>query len=408
MMNRMTRFIEKYNILSPNQFGFQQGKSTTNAIVTFTEYIYNSLNKGNHDISLFIDLKKAFDTINHNILLQKLHHYGFRGIALQWLKSYLENRIQCVKIGNSLSNQTEINIGVPQGSILGPLLFLLYINDLPNASNLFSTILFADDTTISMRSENFCDLVETFNIELINIKKWLIKNRLSINLEKTYYMVFSNRLPPSDVFPLYFDHSQIKMEANGKFLGVFIDNRLSFKDHISYIHSKISKTIGIFYKVKHYLPENILINLYYSLVYPYLLYCNLAWGGCAPSHSNRLLLLQKRIVRHITNQAYLAHTNLLFIRTGILKVSDIHFYLLAIEAYKINNTGAFNLPSHTYQTRNRYTPIPTMQRLNAANKSLHYSVPYTWNLLPEHVKQCHNLKTFKKQCKDFLLSRYIN
>ena len=142
-------------------------------------------------------------------------------------------------------------------------------------------------------------------------------------------------------------------------------------------------------------------------MYPYLLYCNLAWGGCASQHLDKLFLIQKKIIRLITKEKYLAHTNPLFYRTGILKVHDINFYLLAIEGFKLNLNSGFNLPSHNYQTRHRLMPIPTSQRLITSQKSLSYSVPRAWNLLPEHVKQSNSMRSFKRLCKSYILSKYM-
>ena len=203
----------------------------------------------------------------------------------------------------------------------------MYINDLPNVSTEISTLLFADDTTVCMSNRNFNSLIHGFNNELKKLRQWLIDNKLSINIEKTHYLLFSNRCPDGEEDSLYFNNIKLNMQRNGKFLGVNMDDKLTFKDHVSYICSKISKTVGIFYKIHSYVPEQILINLYYSLVYPYLIYCNLAWGGCALQHLDRLLLIQKKIVRLITKETYLAHTNPLFYRTSILKVDDLFFYL---------------------------------------------------------------------------------
>ena len=192
MANRMLNYIDKYILLSPNQFGFRRKKSTLDALICLTEYIYNSLNDKSHAVSILVDLRKAFDTVNHQILLAKLHHYGFRGVALNWFRTYLSNRIQTVRIQDKISTPRTLNIGVPQGSILGPLLFLLYINDLPNVSE-FSTILFADDTTLTTSHQHYPTLINNINLELVKIRNWLINNRLSLNIDKTYMMVFTNR-----------------------------------------------------------------------------------------------------------------------------------------------------------------------------------------------------------------------
>ena len=155
-----------HNLISPTQFGFMKNRSTEDAILNVTEKIYEALNSKHNCISIFIDFAKAFDSIDHNILIRKLAHYGIRGLALQLIKSYLTNRKQRVRISGTLSSSETISIGVPQGSVLGPLLFLLFINDLPNLSNNYSTTLFADDATFTFSGRNISELVSLCNVEL--------------------------------------------------------------------------------------------------------------------------------------------------------------------------------------------------------------------------------------------------
>lgn len=408
MAIKLSQYLEKMSILSTKQFGFQKGMGTVDAILTLMEDIYESINREQYMISLFVDLRKAFDTVNHEILLSKLHHYGIRGIVHDWFKSYLSNRKQCVQIMNHTSEEVTMNIGVPQGSILGPILFLLYINDLSNVSDLLSTVLFADDTTLYRSDSNYNNLIAETNNELNKINQWLINNRLSINLSKTFVVIFSNKRFDYLANPLRMNNEVVTLNELGKFLGVFIDRKLTFNEHVNAICSKLSKTIGIFYKINSYIPEKNLINLYYSFFYPFILYCNIVWGGCTQNHLNKILLLQKRIVRIITKENYLAHTDPLFKRTGILKITDLHTYLCAIEAFKTFKSQGFNYLDHPYDTRHRNKPVPTMQRLTTAKKSLSHSLPQTWNSLPDTIKEAKSLNVFKKLCREYLLSKYTS
>ena len=407
--NRMISFMNRILCISPKQFGFQKGKSTLDAIICLTEYIYNNLNKKHHTLSIFVDLRKAFDTVNHKILLSKLQHYGFRGLSLQWFGSYLKDRLQQVRINDNLSPLSTVNIGVPQGSILGPILFLIYINDLPNVSKLFHFILFADDTTLSITHKNYNSLIQQTNSELLEIDKWIIKNRLSLNVDKTFLMLFTNRSQDvDDSLDVTFSDDIVKIQNSGNFLGMILDNNLSFGEHISYICNKISKSIGVFHKLKLSVPENVLVNLYYSLVYPYLIYCNAIWGGTHDVHIEKLFLLQKKIIRVVTNKPYLAHTTPLFHKTKILKIRDLHTYLTAIHAFKLKQTSGFTYPSHSYGTRHRHDPVPQFQRLSQTQRSLSYVAPVVWNSLPQNIKQLERIGTFKTELKKHLINNYAN
>jgi hypothetical protein len=193
MHTRITAFISKYNILYENQYGFREKHSTHLAMINMIDQISEEMDAGNYSIGIFLDLSKAFDTIDHNILLQKLEIYGIRGIALQWLSSYLANRSQCVVIGDTVSAPSTVKCGVPQGSVLGPLLFILYINDIVRSSSLFKFIMFADDTNLFMSHKNLNQLTELVNQELISISNWLKLNKLSLNIKKTHFILFHFR-----------------------------------------------------------------------------------------------------------------------------------------------------------------------------------------------------------------------
>ena len=190
-------YLESCNILYPLQFGYRQKCSTNLALIQITESIHNSIDNNEFGCGIFIDLKKAFDTVNHSILLSKLNHYGVRGKAYDWFHLYLSNREQFVCINGHNSDSLSITCGVPQGSILGPLLFLLYINDLPNTSKLLSFHLFADDTNIYLSHKNLDDLELILNQELPAVAEWMKSNRLALSISKTYFVLFhSQRLKP--------------------------------------------------------------------------------------------------------------------------------------------------------------------------------------------------------------------
>jgi hypothetical protein len=264
---RVYNYLEYRNILNEFQFGFRANRSTSHALLSTIENLKESLDRGSFGVGLFIDFKKAFDTVNHYILLNKLEFYGFRGVVNKWFQSYLTGRNQYVSINGINSSLKAISCGVPQGSVLGPLLFLLYINDLPYCSNRLVFHLFADDTNIFFSSKNLDLIQTTLNIELKNVSQWLNANRLALNIEKTNFIVFhSPKKKPHKVLSICIDNQSIREATSVKYLGVLIDSTLSWRPHISELSKKIAKSVGIISKLRHYLNTDILISIYYSLI----------------------------------------------------------------------------------------------------------------------------------------------
>ena len=241
---------------------------------------------------------------------------------MKWFTSYLTNRTQYVSINNTNSDTQHITCGVPQGSVLGPLLFLLYINDLPNISYQFELFLFADDTNIYFEANNLDKIQEFMNKGLKLLREWLIANRLALNVSKTNFTNFSPPNKPCINITLLTNKKAIEQKEYVKHLGVLLDSKLSFCHHISSIKKKISRAIGIMHKMKSYVSKNVLTCLYYSLVYPFLI-----WGVACEKNINPLFILQKRAVKIITHNnefiglaGQLAHSASLFYETGPLNI----------------------------------------------------------------------------------------
>ena len=289
MHTRLISFLDKNQIISPSQYGFQKHRSTVTAIQDLVSRIAHSKHKRHFSSVIFLDFAKAFDTVDHNILLAKLHHYGIRGIALKWFADYLNNRKQSVFILETLSKALSIKYGVPQGSIPGPILFLLYINDIVHSSDEFKYTLFADDTSLFTEHNNQNVLIDNINEGLISVSNWLTANKLSLNVSKSNMLMFK---PPntttSSNTKVSLNGTEIKQESVVKYLGIRIDNKLSWYDHISYVHTKISQGIGVIIcKLRHLLPLNSLKSIYYSFVQSYLTYGLVLWGLNNSSKKNK-------------------------------------------------------------------------------------------------------------------------
>ena len=308
---RLLSFLESGNILVQNQYGFRQNRSTYMAMTEMLDKISAAIDNGEYPIGIFIDLSKAFDTINHSILLDKLEYYGIRGFALNWFESYLHSRQQYVFLDGASSAMCHINCGVPQGSILGPLLFILYINDIVKCSDILQFILFADDTNIFYSNSDISELERIVNVELSKLSNWFKANRLSLNATKTNFIIFGNKKVSKcgREFKLLLDGNVLERTDCTKFLGVYFDEKLKWHTHLNHISSKISKGLGMLGRVSKILPLNVLRTLYHTLIYPYLNYCCIIWGGAGASALHRLEVLQNRAIRIITHSPFLSSSS---------------------------------------------------------------------------------------------------
>ena len=413
--SRTLKFFNEFNIFSNSQFGFRKKHSTSHALLTFINKMANATDDQLYTIGIFLDLSKAFDTIDHDILLYKLSYYGIRGKALDWFRSYLTNRKQFVAVNGHESMSKHISCGVPQGSLLGPLLFILYINDFPNSSSLLSFILFADDSNIFFSHCNPQTLLDTVNNELKFVQDWIYANKLSLNIAKTQYMVFKN----NQINPLpghvTINNVDLQKTECTKFLGLYIDNDLSWKSHINHLCKILSRNTGILYKLKDFFPSNILKTLYGTLINSYIYYGILAWGNSTSFLLERILNIQKRAIRIVNQKPFLAHTNELFLSNKVFKISDLFLFNVGIFMYKLSTNdlpGVFstlfmrNEDFHSYPTRQSHSYHLPRTRTVFAQKTIKYNGPKFWNELPSEVITSPSLHVFKNKLKCFLLQKY--
>ena len=407
LKTRLLHYFSRNKLLNQCQFGFLAGMSTQDAILSLTEKVYDNLENKLSTLAIYIDFSKCFDTLNRSILLKKLEIYGIRGIPLALFRSYLTDRFQAVKVNNTISQFKMINAGVPQGSVLGPLLYLIYVNEIPNISSQFTTCLFADDTTLIFENSNKYDLFRSCDYGINLFYSWCCANRLSINISKTKSMLFSNTLTQFDIADIHMNGIKIDYSSSLRFLGVIIDDNLKFNLHINEINKKISKNIGVIYRLKEYVPNSTLIAVYRSIIECYLNYSNLVFGNCFLAHISSLFISQKKAVRIITNNPPLTHTNPLFLDLKILKVSDLYKYNLAIYMYKNMDKFHDNFRINPANTRSGNYYVPSSRRLTQTrNQSIMHQAPIIWENIPTFVKNSVSLASFKRKYKSYLISLY--
>ena len=361
--SRLLHYFTRNKLFNQVQFGFLAESSTQDAISHLTEKIYSNLHRNLSTLAVYVDFSKCFDTLNRTILLKKLAIYGIRGIPLELFKSYLNDRSQAVKVNNIVSDFKPINAGVPQGSVLGPILYLIYVNEIPNISDKFSTCLFADDTTLIFENSNKYDLFNKCDYGVNLFFSWCCANRLSINISKTNLMLFSNILTSTDIADVFMNNVKIDYKSSTRFLGAIIDDKLKFNLHIKEISKKISKNVGVLYKLSQYVPQNTLLSVYRSIIECYINYCNIIFGNASDTHLSPLIISQKKAVRIIANQPPL------------------------------------NLHNNNYE--------PPQQRLSLVYKqSIMNQAPLNWHDIPDSIKMSTSPRCFKRNYKCFILSQY--
>ena len=409
---RLYKFCTLNNILSRNQFGFRNKSSTENAVIKICDEIANSFNNKEFCLSIFLDLKKAFDTVNHDILLHKLYHYGVRGNAYSLFKSYLSNRYQYSLVNDVKSSLKLITCGVPQGSILGPLLFLLYINDISNVST-FNINLFADDSYLSLSDASVINLEKNVNAELGKIKMWLEHNKLSLNVKKTSFMVFTNRTYDHK-FNIKFGSISLSQTSQVNYLGVILDEKMSWQQHIDKVQAKISSSVWAMSQVKNIVNKKALVAIYFGLVHSHLKYCISCWGGVCESKTAKLVTLQKRAIRSIFNVSMFTHSAPFFKRLLILNFHDMYRHQIAMIVcrHRANEwagdlimTPITSIHQHNtrFATNNYYAASPHNE---VFKHGISFAGPVGWEAVPDHLKH-YSPNQFKTKFRDHLLMSYI-
>jgi len=414
MCKRLSDFLENNNILYEYQFGFRKNYSTSHAVMEVMDNIYQNWDNHELTIGIFLDLQKAFDTVNHDILLKKLEIYGIRGIVLKWFTSYLNNRKQYTVLQNFESELECVTYGVPQGSVLGPLLFLIYVNDIQYAITDAKIKLFADDTNLFFHSKDTGKLFTLANAGMLQLSEWFIANKLSLNVDKTCYSVFGPTYKKDMALTLHINGKAIQNVNCCKYLGIMIDNDLKWKTHIDYIYNKLIKLVSIFYKIRTKLCNNILRMIYFAFVHSHLLYGVEVYANTTVNHLSKLITLNNKLLRILQNKSIKTHNSELYRTYFTLPLQLLHNFriLLFIHNYVHHRNKLpavfstyfeVNKVLHCHDTRQKNDFHVHAVQFEIGKKIIRNKGTKLWNDLPDDIKQITSPLLFKFRLKCYML-----
>lgn len=394
MKFRLQNFLESNNILSKNQFGFRSGISTEDALLRVVSFINDCKNKNFSTSGLFIDLQKAFDMVDHCILMGKMDSMGIRGIPYEWFRSYLDNRIQMVGCNGSRSTPGVITSGVPQGSVLGPMLFLIYINDLSDGAFNGSITCFADDTALCYKATNRHLVHQMIEKDLISLRWWLLTNKIYLNIEKTKFIDFNLKQSEVKIDSLKY-HSlkctsfdvcnceSIKKVDNIKYLGSVLDSYITWKEHCGNLKKQLGNCLRKFYFLRSLCPTKVLKMLYYALIQSRLSYGIICWGGAYGNAIDRLNILQKHILRIMCKKSKYTSSWPLFFENRILPVRHLYIFKVLDKFYlrkgMLQNLTDYSARESRHKGKIKL-PFPNYEYYK---RTYEYMAPKLYNLLPE-------------------------
>ena len=362
---RLVEFLERHAVIIPGQYGFRSGHSTDMAILDMVEKVRGAWGDRKVALGVFVDLKKAFDTVDHDILLSKLEHYGVRGAAYKLMESYLKGRSQYVCYGGFESEKGEVKCGVPQGSVLGPLFFLLYVNDMVRASEELELVLFADDTNIFIAGKNHLELFLKANRGLEKLSNWFKCNKLTLNLKKTEYVYFGG--PGGRIVPpggLRIGGEEIRRVEGARFLGVWVDEGLKWTEHIERVRAKVGRLVGVLGRASAVLDGPLILSLYNALVLPHLQYCLIVWGDFEEGRNKvlgeNLLRYQKKFAGMVAAKSGVYHSDPIFSQYNILKIPDLYKQQVRVYAWKFLKN---RLPRNQTAMLSRVSQVHTQHKV---------------------------------------------
>ena len=417
MHKRVYDFLNKFEMLYEYQFGFRKGFSTNYALTEILENLRLDLEAGNFVIGTYLDLSKAFDTVNHDILLYKLNYYGVRGHVQKWFASYLKNRTQITYCNKTYSHEENIKIGVPQGSVLGPLLFIIYMNDIHNCVKNARIRLFADDTNMFISHKNLKTAKNYTETALQNLKQWLVHNHLSLNIDKTCFNIFGGRKNSEYIQEIKVGPCCIKRVTCTRYLGVYIDEGLTWREHIKQVCNKLVKLCSAFHLLSRYIDIDMAKQIYFAYVYPHINYCIEAYGSACSSVLKRVQIMQNKLLKILCCKNYRYSSTQLHKDLHLLSVKEIYEYSVLCFVYKQRNDLLPNIFQDFFQLNCERNPArQTRQsnnihvikfKSNIVKNSMKVVGANYWNNITNELRKARTLNIFKKHCKELIMSRQL-
>ena len=420
MHERLYSFLEKHKCIYELQFGFRSEHSTSHALTDLTEAIRKAMDKSSYAIGVFIDLQKAFDTVDHEILLSKLCHYGIRGTSNNWFRSYLTNRQQFVTVNGKDSDLRTMKFGVPQGSVLGPLLFLIYINDLYLSIKYSTARHFADDTCLLIHHKSLKKIKKLLNRDLKSLNEWLKANKISLNAGKTEILIFRHHNKPLNYdLKIKLDGKRLYPSKYVKYLGILIDSQLNWSYHVKSLVPKLARANGMLAKIRHYVSKDSLRSIYFAIFNSIMSYGAHVWGQSVNAHVKRIIKLQDKSIRLINFAKYNEPPSKLYRTSKILKFED----LTRINNYfHVHDSINRKLPpslqdqfhyihgNHAHQTKlsTQYcVKVPKSNTVTYGINSITGQAARSWNLFHMEIKK--NLHIMSRPvCKEEITKSIFN
>uniref|UniRef100_A0A8C6PUA8 Reverse transcriptase domain-containing protein n=1 Tax=Nothobranchius furzeri TaxID=105023 RepID=A0A8C6PUA8_NOTFU len=409
--------LESNQLLYSQQFGFRQKYSTESANCYLLEKIKTSLDKGCVVGAVFLDLKKAFDTVNHSILLNKLMQFKISPEALKWFSSYLEGRQQCVRVNEVKSSLLANNMGVPQGSVLGPLLFTMYINDLPMSCSGVNCQMYADDTVIYVSTKTPGLAGERLTQALSDISEWLESSHLTLNVKKTVSICFSMRnRPDQELFQVRIKEEIIEVRSDVKYLGIILDKHLKFDSQVKHVCNKVKTNLNCFRFIRRNLSHQTAKLYMHALIFPHLSYCITSWSQASSTTLKPIVLIYKQAIKIMDQKPLKWHHcrilrkhNLLTFE-NFINFSTLRFFFNCLndKLSKLFSTVAIRRrSSHRTITRASTCGDCLVPRCKTSfgQSALSVKGAKLWNSLPTDLKLETDSNVFNKELKKWLKSK---